>query len=255
MTKGVYCYIDKKNDEIVYIGKDSNIHIDRRHKQHFAPSKYDKQVINRVLQNNPDRYTYKRLWEIEDCTDNHLNEMEKYYTKIYDPKFSFTKGGGGISGYKFTDKQKENLSKATKGRTPWNKGKTNIYSEETKRKMSEKKKGKPLSDEHKRKISENSTKYWKNKELSEEHRRKISKTRSKKYNTTGFYRVSMCSCLACKKGFCWVYTYYLNSQRKFISSTDLNKLKDKVLEQGFKWEIIDENKAKQSLKKDMGDLQ
>ena len=51
-----------------------------------------------------------------------------------------------------------------------------IFSEETKRKMSEALKGKPLSEEHKRKLS----KAHKGKTLSEEHRRKMSEARKGK---------------------------------------------------------------------------
>ena len=124
------------NDKIVYIGKDSNIDKNTRHKAHFVPSNYDTQQINRILQNNPDRYIYKILWQIDDCTDNHLNQMEIYYIKKYNPKFNFTNGGDGVSGFK--------------------------HSKESKRKMSEKKKG------------ENNPKYWQGKKFSDEHKRKIS---------------------------------------------------------------------------------
>lgn len=43
MSKGIYCYIDKENDKIVYVGKDSYINIKSRHYDHIAPSNYDKQ--------------------------------------------------------------------------------------------------------------------------------------------------------------------------------------------------------------------
>ena len=183
MSKGIYAYVDKKDDNIVYVGRDSNIHKNKRHKDHFYPSGYNKQVINRVLQNNPDRYEYKVLWEIEDCTNNHLNEMEKYYTGIYNPKFSFTEGGYGIAGLKRT----------------------------------------------------------------EETKKKISKTRSKKYNTTGFYRVHKAKDNAIKQGFRWSYQNQNKSTRQSIMSTNLLKLKDKVEAQGLPWKILDEEKAKKSL--------
>ena len=64
------------------------------------------------------------------------------------------------------------------GRTPWNKGKT--HSEETKRKMSELKKGitRKMSEETKRKISET----LKGKTVSEDTRKKITETlKGKKY--------------------------------------------------------------------------
>lgn len=50
-----------------------------------------------------------------------------------------------------------------------------------------------------------------------------------------------------KKGFTWRYRYCIDSQHKSISSTDLNKLKEKVLEQDLEWKIIDEEKAQRSL--------
>jgi hypothetical protein len=68
-------------------------------------------------------------------------------------------------GVKFSEERKENISKAKKGKIPWNKnmimedriGDKNpfygkIHTEETKRKISEKHRGKTISKEHKRKI-------------------------------------------------------------------------------------------------------
>ena len=137
MTKGIYCYIDTEHDnEIVYIGRDSHIDKRRRDKAHKTKANYDMQKINQIIQNNLSRYNYNVLWKIDDCSDNHLNQMEIYYIKKYNPKFNFTDGGGGISGYKHT--------------------------EESKRKMSEKKKG------------GNNPKYWQGKKFSDEHKRKIS---------------------------------------------------------------------------------
>lgn len=64
-----------------------------------------------------------------------------------------------------------------KGKSAWNSGKRNVYSEETRRKMSEAKKGKPLSEETKRKMSK-VRKGEKNpnfgKHHSEESKRKMS---------------------------------------------------------------------------------
>ena len=282
MTRGIYTYVDKKNNEIVYIGKDSNIDTNERHKQHFQPSKYNEQPINRILQNNPDRYIYQVLWEIDDCTNNHLNQMEIYYIKKYNPQFNFTDGGDGMTGFKHSEetrkKMSENnarywkgktlseetrkkISEAKKGKThseetrkkmsEANKSKNNpmygkTHSEETRKKMSEAKKGKTLSEETRKKISEsqkgeNNPMYGKT--HSEEARKKISEAQ----NTTGFYKVSISNCSSCKKGFTWRYRYCIDSQHKSISSTDLNKLKEKVLEQDLEWKIIDEERAQRSL--------
>lgn len=46
----------------------------------------------------------------------------------------------------------QKLSHTQKGKTPWNKGKTDIYSNETKAKMGSKNKGKALSEEHRKTI-------------------------------------------------------------------------------------------------------
>ena len=246
MAKGIYCYIDKKDNQIVYVGKDSNIDKNKRHRDHLVPSKYNEQPINRILQNNPDRYIYQVLWEIDDCTDNHLNQIEIFYIKKYDPQFNFTEGGDGTSGFKHSEETKKKISEARKG-----KGKP--LSEETRRKMSEANKGenhpmygKPRSEETRKKISEtlkgkNNPNYGK--PLPEEIRKKLSKAQ----NTTGFYRVYKHKNNSCKQGFTWCYQYYLDSKRKLITSIDLKKLEKKVRKEGLEWKIIDDEKAKQSL--------
>lgn len=104
MTSGIYCYKDTLNDNrIVYIGKDTNIGKNKRHRDHYFKSNYNDQVINRVLQNNPQRYKYQVL--IEGDFDNKiLIGFEKRYIRLYRtyrPKtcwgFNFTLGGEGYS--------------------------------------------------------------------------------------------------------------------------------------------------------------
>jgi hypothetical protein len=101
-----------------------------------------------------------------------------------------TDGGDGASGWVPSEETKRKQSEAHKGNTTWlgkthseetkrkmsdtRKGKT--HSEETKRKQSEAKKGKTFSEESKRKMSE----AQKGKSLSEETRRKMSETRKGK---------------------------------------------------------------------------
>ncbi len=79
------------------------------------------------------------------------------YTKAHTPKFAFKKGC-----------------------IPWNKGKKNIYSDETKKKMGEKNVGKTLSNEHKEKIS-NKNKGKKKGYMSLEHKNNLSQS-LKKYH-------------------------------------------------------------------------
>ena len=105
MTNGIYGFWDKIKGYFAYIGRFTGI---QRVKSHSYPSTYDAQQINRVLQNNPDRYEERILME-GDYNDWQLNQMEKLCIKYfktfkYDyPErsvFNFTRGAGGISGYK-----------------------------------------------------------------------------------------------------------------------------------------------------------
>ena len=121
--KGVYSYTDKKTNEIVYIGRDSHLHTHRsRHKAHLSKTLRDAQVINRVLQDNPDRYEYDILCE-GDFTNDELNMLEMGYIGCYNPKFNFTIGGGGVNGYKHSLESRKKMSQSSKGIIPWMKGK------------------------------------------------------------------------------------------------------------------------------------
>lgn len=247
MTKGIYCYIDKQNNQIIYIGKDSNIDKNKRYRDHFTPSCYNKQQINKVLQNNPDRYIYQVLWEIEDCTDNHLNQMEIYYIREYDPRFNFTKGGDGISGFQHSVETRRKMSKnhpdvSGKNNPMYNKK----HTEESRRKISKKLSGannsmynKKHSEKTKRKIGAK----HKGKKYSKETRQKMSK----RHNTTGFYRVSKKRDSNYKQGFIWIYQYYDNNKRKAIYSVDLKKLEKKVRKEGLEWKIIDKENSIKSM--------
>ena len=104
-------------------------------------------------------------YTLSEETRKKMSEAQKgknngFYGKLHSEeirkKISKAKKGKNNSFYgkHLSEEQKKKISEANKGKTPWNKGKTNIYSEETKRKMSEKKKGRKLSEETKRKMSE-----------------------------------------------------------------------------------------------------
>ena len=116
-------------------------------------------------------------------------------------EYNIADGGGGVSGYKhseankdrmseshkgkkLSDETKRKLSEAKKGKTPWNKGKLGMkHSDESKKKMSEAKKGKKFSEEHRRKLSEakkGKTPWNKGKKLSEEHKKKMSEAKKGK---------------------------------------------------------------------------
>lgn len=142
---GIYAYFDKKDNSVVYVGKDSSIEKNKRHREHMYKSNYNKQAINRILQNNPNRYTYQVLvWNVKD--QETLNALEIQYIRQLKPKFNFTEGGDGKTGYVTPDETKRKISKSLTGLK---------HSEETKEKMRKSHKGFKHSEEAKKKISEN----------------------------------------------------------------------------------------------------
>lgn len=64
---------------------------------------------------------------------------------------------------------------------------------------------------------------------------------------TGFFRVYPKKNKIYKQGFQWCYHYYKDGEKKqtHITSVDLLKLKQKVLEKGLEWFIVNETIAKQ----------
>lgn len=67
---------------------------------------------------------------------------------------------------------------------------------------------------------------------------------NKKPNTSGIYRVSKGHCPRCKQGFTWQYFNNSKENEIYFSSISLETLKEKVLEAGEDWIILDEEKAK-----------
>lgn len=121
MTCGIYCYIDKNINQVIYVGKDSYISKNERHKQHLKLSNKNNQPINRILQNNPQRYKYKILKK-GNFSKSLLNALEIIYIKrygTYDNRkghgksygFNFTIGGDGSIGYKHSIKTLQKMRK------------------------------------------------------------------------------------------------------------------------------------------------
>lgn len=191
--QGIYQYIDKKTNEIVYIGKDNHINEKRRYNAHLAPSHYNIQPFNRVLQNNPDRYQYEVVYA-GDFDNNLLNALEinsiaefKLKNNGNKPKFNFTDGGEGICGFTHSEETKKKISEANTGKNNPNYRNPNNYrhSEETKKKISKALAGRRFSEEHLRKLSEAHTDekhYLYGKHRSEETKKKLSKINSGENN-------------------------------------------------------------------------
>lgn len=124
IVKGIYAYSDTKYDSYCYVGKDSHIDEGRRDYRHNQPYYYDEQPINRILQNNRERYDYVKLVELsDDFTDDDLNDLESVFideldTYHYDnPRgFNFTKGGDGRCGYEMSNESKKKISLKNKGK-------------------------------------------------------------------------------------------------------------------------------------------
>ena len=233
MTSGIYCYIDKKTNDVVYIGKDSFIDKKRRHLQHISESKYNSQPINRILQKNPNRYEYLVIEE-GNFSLSLLNELEKCYIKKFNTfldkkKFNYREGGeGGI----ILEETRKKMSEAHKGKK---------IPKETRKKMSEAHKGKSVSEKTKKKLKEslkgnNSGKDNPNfgKPRSKQVREKISKA----MNTTGFFCVSKKKSCRVKQGFIYSYSYFEDGKIKNITSINMKKLEEKVKEKGLEWKKL-----------------
>lgn len=97
-------------------------------------------------------------WEIIcECNSiEELNEKEVYYIKELNTlkPNGYNLTTGGLS-YIKTDEHKRKISESNKGQIPWHKGKTNVYSKETLKRMSASALNRKLSIETKEKISKN----------------------------------------------------------------------------------------------------
>lgn len=235
---GIYKITNTANGK-VYIGQ--SIRLSQRLNDHYLALK-NNYHSNQHLQNAYNKYgDVFEMKIIVFCDDElELDALERFYIAYYDsmnPEKGYNKETGGHFSKHLSEETRQKLSESHKGKT---------LSKETRKKLSEANKrenhynwGKTLSEETKKKISE----AQKGKTPSEETRKKLSKAR----NTTGFYRVAKHKNSRIKQGFSWVYKYYQDGKHISIYSTNLHKLKEKILSQNLEWEIIDEQKAKQSL--------
>lgn len=199
---GIYAYYDKKRNKFVYVGKDSNIYRNARHRAHMAKSRYNEQPFNRILQDNPDRYLYQVLvWGVPD--EKTLNALEIMYIKnykTYENGFNFTDGGDGVCGYKHTKQAREKISHALSGKNNPMYGKTGKkshmygkkHSKETRKKMSEAQKG-------------------------ENH---------PQFNSC--IKIRKQECKSCTQGFRWSARPHIPEKQKTLSSVDLEKCIEKV---------------------------
>ena len=227
---GVYEIFNMVNGKS-YIGQSANI-IQRlsKHKSELRHNKHQ----NLHLQNAWNKHgEHSFLFNIvEYCNVDELDDIETYYINIWNltnNQYGYNIESGGHLNKVLSQETKQKISKTKQGCVPWNKNQTNVYAQETLQKMSNAKEGQKLSQQTKYKIS-------------------------KANNTTGFYRVRKIINSRYKKGFYWDYRFYNNNNKRYkLSSVSLSQLEKKVKAQNLPWQIVDENKARQSLKKDIGD--
>ena len=84
------------------------------------------------------------------------------------------------------------------------------------------------------------------KHRSETVKKRISHANSEKNSTTGLYRVYKHKIKNHEQGFNWRYNYCdENGKRRSLNSLDLDKLKEKVLDKGLEWKIVNEEKYRE----------
>lgn len=157
--QGIYAIKNIINNK-VYIGQ--SVDINKRFKQHLWGLNHNRHD-NPHLQNSWNKYKEENfefivLEEVEDI--NNLDIQEQYWIdefNSYNDGYNLKLGGVSGRGYKFSEKSKQKMSEAKKGKPSPNKGVS-------------------PSKETREKIRESNILYYQNNPVSEETRRKISIT-------------------------------------------------------------------------------
>lgn len=138
-TYKVYMHICKDNGK-VYIGQTNRSNIQDRFgkdgKRYYQCPRFG----NAIKKHGWDKFSCIVL-EDNLCFED-ANYKERYYIKLYhsmNKDYGYNISNGGVVGKEIPLETREKISNSLKGRPPYNKGKH--HSEETKRKISEKKKG------------------------------------------------------------------------------------------------------------------
>lgn len=151
---GIYGLLDPNTNELRYIGQ--SIDIERRYKSHLSPAHLQVHTIagqttrkNRWLKKILTQNKKPILIIIEICEKPHFEEAEKFYISYFSAigakLTNSTEGGEAPNGYKhspeilqimserikraYTPELRKKVSDMRKGQEPWNKNKTNVYSE------------------------------------------------------------------------------------------------------------------------------
>lgn len=189
-----YVYMHTTPSGMVYIGishfEDPNIRwkngLGYKHNPHFN------NAIQKYGWNNITHEIIEKNLDFETANQREIDYILEY--KHLGICYNITDGGDGHYGQKFTKEHKQKISNTLKQKhqIPWNKGKTGVYSDETRQKMGAGMRGKvgpnkgkkrpPVSQETRKKLSESLkgkntwSKGSKRGHYSEEHRKHISES-------------------------------------------------------------------------------
>ena len=108
---GIYKIVNNVNKKI-YIGQ--SININRRFREHKSKLRYDKH-INRYLQNSWNKYNEENFEFdiVEECTEDLLDDREKYWIKFYksnNKKYGYNGDDGGNKKKHLSEETKEKIS-------------------------------------------------------------------------------------------------------------------------------------------------
>lgn len=149
-----------------YVGQTNNL---KKRESHWKCLKH--KYANQLLTDDREKYGLKN-WKVEileECDDLKLDELERYYIEKFNTVYpnGYNANAGGTINFKHSSETKKKISKANSGENngmfgaiPWNKGVEGCFSEETLKLMSEKAKGNTsatghiLKEESKKKISD-----------------------------------------------------------------------------------------------------
>lgn len=160
MNYYIYCITNNINNK-TYIGQ----HMNNNLNDNYMGSGLN---INRAFKKYGKENFSKSILAVTHTKEN-IDILEKVFIALYraegKAEYNIADGGtGGNLGNEWCRRNKENhwksdskiiekLRNSHKGQIAWNKGKTGIYSEETRKKMGAKNKGRKMSIEQKQKIS------------------------------------------------------------------------------------------------------
>lgn len=132
---GIYQIQSKIHPERVYIG--SALYIKGRWGEHLRKIKLGGHHSNK-LQYHANKYGIEDLVfsVLEPCLPENLIQREQYYIDTLNPWFNIAKIAGSNFGVKHSEESIRKTAEKNKGRIPWNKGKTGVYSIEQLESMS-----------------------------------------------------------------------------------------------------------------------